>query len=111
MHRVEMARDLEVSVAAAGWFVTWFALALASALLGTPLTIAVSRIEPRRVLAAVLLVFALANLAAAVAPSYMVVVAVRIVQGGALPVLVSIGSATIASMAGPGREGRAVSLV
>lgn len=105
----EMARDLEVSVAAAGWFVTWFALA--SALLGPPLTIAASRVEPRRVLAAVSLVFALGNLAATVAPSYLVVVAVRVVQGAALPVLVSIGSAVIASMAGPGREGRAVSLV
>lgn len=105
----EMARDLDISVAAAGWFVTWFAVA--SAVLGPPLTIVASRLEPRRVLATMLLVFALGNLAAMLAPSYPVIVAVRIIQGAALPVLVSIGSAAIATMAGPGREGQAVGLV
>lgn len=105
----EMARDLEVSVAGAGRFVSWFALA--SALLGPPLTIVASRAEPRRVLAAGLLAFALGNLAAALAPSYGLILAVRIVQGAVLPALVSIGSASIAELAGPGHEGRAVALV
>lgn len=105
----EMARDLDISVAEAGWFVTWFALS--SAVLGPLLTIAVSRAEPRRVLVSVMLAFALGNLVAAVLPSYPVIVAVRIIQGAALPVLVSIGSAAAADLAGPGREGRAVALV
>lgn len=105
----EMARDLGVTVAAAGWFVTWFALA--SALFGPPLTVVASRLSPRAVLAAILLVFALGNLVVTLAPSYPAIVAVRIAQGATLPVLVSIGSASIARMAGPGREGRAVGLV
>jgi predicted MFS family arabinose efflux permease len=63
------------------------------------------------VLAAVLLAFALGNLAATLVPSYPVIVAVRVLQGAALPVLVSIGSDAIARLAGRGREGRAVGLV
>jgi MFS transporter, DHA1 family, inner membrane transport protein len=105
----EMARDLEVSVAEAGRFVSWFALA--SALLGPPLTIIASRLQPHRMLAAAMLPFALGNLGAALLPSYPMIVAVRVVEGATLPVLVSIGSAVIAQLAGQGREGQAVALV
>jgi MFS transporter, DHA1 family, inner membrane transport protein len=105
----EMARDLEISVVEAGRFVSWFALA--SALLGPPLTIAASRMEPGRVVAAALWAFALGNLAATLVPSYLVVLAVRVVQGAALPALVSVGSVAIAKLAGQGREGQAVALV
>jgi DHA1 family inner membrane transport protein len=105
----EMARDLDVSAVEVGRFVSWFALS--SALLGPPLTIAASRMEPRPVLALSLLAFALGNLAVTLVPSYPVIVAVRVLQGAALPVLVSIGSAAIAELAGRGREGQAVALV
>jgi len=104
-----MARDLDLDVLEAGRFVSWFALA--SALFGPPLTIAASRARPRRVVAAALGVFALGNLAAALLPSYSLILAVRVVQGAALPALVSVGSVAIAELAGPGREGRAVALV
>jgi MFS transporter, DHA1 family, inner membrane transport protein len=105
----EMARDLDISIVEAGRFVSWFALA--SAILGPPLTIVASSMEPRRVLAAVLLAFALGNFAATLEPSYAVIVVVRVIQGAALPVLVSIGSAAIAELAGRGREGQAVAHV
>jgi DHA1 family inner membrane transport protein len=105
----EMARDLDVAVVEAGRFVSWFALA--SALLGPPLTIAAGRVAPRRVLAAGLWIFALGNLAAALVPSYSLILAVRFVQGAALPALVSVGTVAIAGLAGPGREGRAVARV
>jgi MFS transporter, DHA1 family, inner membrane transport protein len=105
----EMARDLDISIVEAGHFVSWFALS--SAILGPPLTIVASSSEPRRVLAAVLLAFALGNFAATLEPSYAVIVVVRVIQGAALPVLVSIGSAAIAELAGRGREGQAVAHV
>jgi MFS transporter, DHA1 family, inner membrane transport protein len=105
----EMARDLGVGVVEAGRFVSWFALA--SALLGPPLTIVASRMEPRRVVALGLWAFALGNLAAALAPGYALILAVRVVQGAVLPALVSVGSVAIARLAGPGQEGRAVALV
>ena len=105
----EMARDLEVGVVEAGRLVSWFALG--SALLGPPLTIAASRMQPRQVVAAGLWAFALGNLGAALMPSYPLILGVRVVQGAVLPALVSVGSVAIAKLAGPGQEGRAVALV
>jgi DHA1 family inner membrane transport protein len=104
-----MARDLDLSLSRAGSFVTWFALS--SAILGPILTIAVSRIEPRRALIAALLVFGVGNLVITLVPSYLTISAVRIIQGAALPVFVSVANAAIARLAGPGREGRAIALV
>jgi len=104
-----MARDLGVSVVEAGRFVSWFALA--SALLGPPLTIVAGRSAPHRVLTAGLCAFAIGNLAVTLAPSYPMVLTARVVQGAILPALVSVGSAAMAELAGPGREGRAVGLV
>ena len=104
-----MARDLDVAVVEAGRLVSWFALG--SALLGPPLTIAASRMQPRQVVAAGLWAFALGNLAAALMPSYPLILGVRVVQGAVLPALVSVGSVAIAKLAGPGQEGRAVALV
>jgi predicted MFS family arabinose efflux permease len=104
-----MARDLGISIAEAGRFVTGFAFA--SAIGGPLLTIVASMAEPRRALILALLAFALGNLVAALAPSHAVIVAVRMVQGAALPVFVSIGNAAAAGLAGEGREGRAIATV
>jgi MFS transporter, DHA1 family, inner membrane transport protein len=104
-----MARDLQISVAEAGAFVTWFALS--SAVFGPAITIAVGKLPPRGVLVVALLVFGPGNLAAAIAADYPVVAAVRVVQGAALPVFVSVANAAVAHLAGAGREGRAIALV
>lgn len=105
----QMARDLTISIGDAGRFVSWFAVA--SAVGGPVLTIAVSQVAARRVMASVLLIFAVGNLAVALTPNYATIVGVRIVQGAALPVLVSVGSAAVAQLAGPARAGRAVALI
>ncbi|HEV7368854.1 MFS transporter [Arenibaculum sp.] len=102
----EMARNLGVSLAGAGAYVSWFAVS--AALLGPPLTIAAGGIRPRRVLVAVLLVFAAGNLACVLAPGHAVVLAVRVVQGAVLPVFVSVAGVAVVGLAGPGREGRAL---
>ena len=104
-----MSRGLEISLLEAGHLVSVFALG--SAVLGPLLTIPAVRWQPRIVMAAALVPFALGNLAAAVLPGYGVVLATRLLQGAALPVLVSIGSAAVADLAGRGREGRAVAVV
>ncbi|MPZ19285.1 MAG: MFS transporter [Luteitalea sp.] len=104
-----IARDLAISLSESGRLVTWFALS--SAFLGPPLTIGVSKLEARPVLVVALLIFGLGGLAATVIPSYPILVAVRVVQGAALPVFVSVGSAAIARIAGPGRDGRALALI
>jgi predicted MFS family arabinose efflux permease len=104
-----MARDLAITLPSAGHFVSAFALG--SAIFGPLLMIPASRWEPRRVMALALVPFVLGNVAAAAMPGYWVVLAVRVLEGATLPVLVSTGSAALAGLAGPGREGWAVSLV
>jgi DHA1 family inner membrane transport protein len=104
-----MASDLNVSLADAGWFVTWFALA--AALLGPPLTMLAGRRDPRHVLVTTAIIFAAGNLAIALVPHYTVVIAVRVLQGCALPAVASVAIVAAARMAGAGREGWAISLV
>jgi DHA1 family inner membrane transport protein len=105
----EMARDLSISVAAVGRFVSWFALA--SAIAGPVLTMAAANMSPRRAVLLALLPFILGSAGAAWLSTYEAMVAARLLQGAALPVLVSVGSAALMRMAGPGREGEAVSLL
>lgn len=104
-----MAKDLKLSLAEAGWFVTWFALA--AALLGPPLTMLAGRRDPRRVLITAAIVFAAGNLAIAWAPHSSIVVAVRLLQGCALPAVASVAVVAAAHLAGAEREGWAVSRV
>jgi MFS transporter, DHA1 family, inner membrane transport protein len=104
-----MASDLKISLADAGWFVIWFALA--AAVLGPPLTMLAGRRDPRHVLVTAAAVFAAGNLAIALAPHYSVVVAVRLLQGCALPAVASVAIVAAARLAGAGREGWAISLV
>lgn len=104
-----MAKDLNLSITEAGWFVTWFALA--AALLGPPLTMLAGRCDPRRVLIAAAIVFAAGNLAIAWAPHYSIVVAVRLLQGCALPAAASVAVVAATRLAGAEREGWAVSRV
>jgi MFS transporter, DHA1 family, inner membrane transport protein len=64
----EVARDLSVSVGSAGYLITVFAVVYA---LGSPvLVVATGDVERRRLLVAALCLFALANGAAAFAPSF-----------------------------------------
>ena len=104
-----LARDLQVSIPSAGRLVSSFALS--AALFGPPLTMLAARFSPRAVLIAVSACFALGNFVTALAPRYQVAVAMRIFEGATLPVMISIGSAALAQLAGPGREGRAVALL
>jgi len=103
-----MARDVGVSLERAGRFVSGFALA--SALAGPPLTLLLGRFDTRRMLAAVLLIYAVANAVIAAAPVYGAVLGARLVQGALLPAFVSIGVAAVAGRAGA-RSGRAVANV
>jgi MFS transporter, DHA1 family, inner membrane transport protein len=104
-----MARDLRIPLSQVGHFVSAFALS--SAVFGPLLMIPAARWDPRLVMVLALIPFALGNLAAALMPGYAMLLLARILQGATLPVLVSAGSAAVASLAGPGREGRAVSLI
>ncbi|QKV52606.1 MFS transporter [Comamonas antarctica] len=104
-----LARDLSISVATAGQLVTLFAVVVM--LFGPLLTARLAHIERKRMFGAVLVLFALSNALAAMAPNLWVLALARIVPALALPVFWGTASETAAQLAGPGRAGRAVATV
>jgi MFS transporter, DHA1 family, inner membrane transport protein len=74
----ELASGLEVTISGAALLITFGAVVLC---IGSPLTAALtSRVERRTLLTATVAVFALANLASAVAPSYATLLVIRLVM-------------------------------
>ncbi|MFE8644083.1 MFS transporter [Sphingomonas sp. NCPPB 2930] len=104
-----LARDLGVSVAAAGQLVTLFAVVVM--LCGPALTAWLAHIERKRLFLAVLVLFAVSNALAAVSPNLWTLAIARVVPALALPVFWGTASETAAQLAGPQRAGRAVSMV
>ncbi|WCM90863.1 MFS transporter [Acidovorax sp. NCPPB 3576] len=104
-----LARDLGVSVSTAGQLVTLFAVVVM--LCGPVLTAWLGHIERKRLFMAVLVLFAVSNAVAAMAPNLWVLAIARIVPALALPVFWGTASETAAQLAGPQRAGRAVSMV
>jgi predicted MFS family arabinose efflux permease len=104
-----LARDLSISLSAAGQLVTLFALVVM--LCGPILTAWLSHIERKRLFVAILLLFAASNALAAIAPNVWVLAIARFVPALALPVFWGTASETAGQLAGPARAGRAVSTV
>ncbi|MFW6723998.1 MFS transporter [Streptomyces sp. MAR4 CNY-716] len=105
----ELAADLGVSTGAAGQLISVFAVAFA---LGAPVLAVVLDPYPRRgVMLTGLAVFVLANVAAAVAPTFGVLVVLRAVAGLAAAVVSSTAFAVAAEGAPAGRQGRYLSVV
>ncbi len=105
----ELARDLSISVSAAGQLVTLFAFTVM--LSGPLLTAAVSHLERKRLFVTILLVFAASNALAAVAPNIWVLALARFIPALALPVFWGTASEAAAQLAGPRRAGQAVARV
>lgn len=104
-----LARDLHVSITAAGQLVTLFAVVVM--LCGPALTAWLSHIERKKLFVAILVLFALSNAAAALAPNIWILAVARVIPALALPVFWGTASETAAQLAGPARAGRAVSMV
>jgi MFS transporter, DHA1 family, inner membrane transport protein len=103
-----LARDLRIALPEAGNLVGAFALS--AAVIGPPLTLAASSVPARPVLACSLLLFALGNIVAVLAPSYGVLLGVRTIQGALLPVFISVGTAAVYALARAEQRGRALAL-
>lgn len=104
-----MAADLEVSVAAAGLFVTGYSLAYA---LGAPIVITALRVRsPRRLLLTAIGLSVAINLFAAAAWSPWVMAIARIAAGCVAGLYVPLAGAAAASMVGADRRGRALAIV
>ncbi|WP_077962699.1 MFS transporter [Ensifer adhaerens] len=104
-----LARDLEISISAAGQLVTLFAFTVM--LFGPLLTAMLSHLERKRLFIAILLIFAASNALAAIAPNVWVLAVARFIPALVLPVFWGTASETAGQIVGPQRAGRAVSQV
>lgn len=104
-----LSRDLGISISMAGQLVTLFAFTVM--LFGPPLTAWLSHLDRKALFLGVLIVFALSNALAAVAPNGWVLALARFIPALALPVFWGTASETAAELAGPGKAGQAVAKV
>lgn len=104
-----IARDLHVSVPAAGALTSAFAVGM---IVGAPLTAVLSLRWPRRrALLVFLTVFMVVHVVGAVTNSFGVLLAARVAGALANAGFLAVGLATAAAMAGPGAKGRAASVL
>ncbi|MDO6427237.1 MFS transporter [Thalassotalea sp. 1_MG-2023] len=105
----EISLQLGVSLAKAGWFVTWFALGAAMA--GPCLTLMVNVFDTKRYFMFTTSAFTLANVVVILLPHYEVIVVARFIQGGFLPVILSIIAMTAVDISGDNHQHWAISRV
>ncbi|RKP47178.1 MFS transporter [Pararobbsia silviterrae] len=104
-----IASSLRVSLAAAGQMVTIFSLAYA---LSAPITGALSAAWYRRTaLTAGLLLLVVGNILTAIAPTFGLALASRVVAAIGAGLYTGTASATAAALAGPERRGQAIAIV
>ncbi|OZV82494.1 chloramphenicol efflux pump [Micromonospora echinospora] len=105
----DIARDLRVSVPAAGVLTSAFAGGM---IIGAPLTAILSlRWPKRRALLVFLLVFILVHVVGAVTTDFEVLLASRVVGALAYAGFLAVGLATATGMAGPDARGRAAAVL
>jgi predicted MFS family arabinose efflux permease len=104
----DMARDLNVGLSTAGYLVTVFAGTVVVAT--TPLAALTRRYSRKSLVVVVLLVIALANVLAALAPSYAVLVGARILGGLAHGLFWAVVAAYAAHLVPKHQLGRAVAI-
>ncbi|MDI3406223.1 MFS transporter [Streptomyces cavernicola] len=105
----ELADDLQVSTGMAGQLISVFALTFA---IGAPVMAVVLDPYPRRrVILAALAVFVVANVAAALAPTFGALIVLRAIAGLAAAVVSSTAFAAAAQGAPPDRQGRYLAVV
>src|SRR5918997_3974753 len=104
-----IADDLDTSISAAGSLVTAYALGIAFG--GPILTALTARADRRVILRLALAAYAAANLVMAVSASFGVLFATRLIAGAVHGAFIGLASVAAASLAGEGREGRAIAMV
>lgn len=104
-----ISADLAASESAVGNLVTGYGLVVVVA--SVPLTLLVRRVPRRHLLAGLLAVFVVANLASVVAPSYAVLLAARAVVALSQAVFWSIATPTAAGLFPPHVRGRVIAVL
>ncbi|HET6804698.1 MAG TPA: MFS transporter [Frateuria sp.] len=106
---LQVGSDLHVGIAAAGLLISGYALGV---FVGAPLLTAASSKLPRKtVLLGLMAIFTLGNLACALAPSYAVLMAARVVTSLAHGTFFGVGSVVAAGLVAPERRASAISLM
>jgi MFS transporter, DHA1 family, inner membrane transport protein len=105
----DVAADFGVTEASAGWFISGYALAVVVGALG--LTAAVTRLERKPVLAALLVLFIAGNLLSATAGDYWPMMLGRIIAALSHGAYFGIGSVVAAGMVPPSRKAGAIALM
>lgn len=105
----DIARDLGVGLPAAGQLVTVFSLTYAVA--APPLAVATARLPRRALVLGGLGLFALANLVTALAPSYTVLLALRVLTALVAATVTPAAFSMAARLSPPERTGRAMGAV
>ncbi|NKI59195.1 MFS transporter [Labrenzia sp. PO1] len=106
---LEVSRDLGVSVAAAGMLISGYALGV---VVGAPiLTVFTATWNRKRVLIGLMVIFIIGNAACALAPSYDLLMAARILTALAHGTYFGVGSVFAASMVGKGKQASAIAIM
>lgn len=105
----QIAASLHVSVAAAGWLISAYALSVAIGAIA--LTAATTRLDRKNVLLGLVVLFVLGNLLSAAAPTYPVLLTGRIVSALCHGSFFGIGSLVARDLVAPERKSRAVAVM
>ncbi len=101
-----IAKDLQVSIPTAGLLVSGYALGV---LAGAPLlTLTTTRLPRKSVLIGLMLLFTIGNALSAIAPTYTLLLAARVVTSLCHGAFFGIGSVVAGKIAGPGKQAQAV---
>lgn len=104
-----VAGDLGVSVPVAGYLVSGYALAVVvGALALTPL---LGRVDPKRALLSLMVLFTFGNLVSALAPNYSLLLGGRVLAALAHGAFFGIGSVLAATLVAPERKAAAISIM
>ncbi|WP_118181046.1 MFS transporter [Paraburkholderia phosphatilytica] len=105
----DVARDLSVTIPAAGMLVSAYALGVT---IGAPIVaIAVANMPRKKALMSLIGVFIVGNLLCAIAPGYAVLMAARIVTAFCHGAFFGIGSVVAAGLVAPNRRAQAIALM
>ena len=105
----EVAADFAVTEAAAGWFITGYALAVVVGALG--LTAATTRLPRKPVLMGLLVLFIAGNAISALAPTYELMMTGRIIAALCHGAFFGIGSVVAASLVAPEKAAGAIAIM
>lgn len=105
----EVANDFGVSIPVAGYLVSGYALSVAVG--GVLVTAMTASLKPKNVLCALMVLFILGNLISAVAETYTVMMAGRVVAALCHGAFFGIGAVLAADLVTPDRKARAISIM